>query len=31
MAELNFNPGEKVRFRLAHKELDGRVLESGDK
>ena len=31
MAELNFKAGDEVRLRLAHKELDGRVLESNDK
>jgi glutamyl-tRNA(Gln) amidotransferase subunit D len=30
MAELNFNPGDKVRLRLAKKEQDGTVLESYD-
>ena len=30
MAELNFNPGDYVRIRLALKELEGRVLESPD-
>jgi hypothetical protein len=28
MANLNFNPGDKVRLRLAKSELDGLVLES---
>jgi glutamyl-tRNA(Gln) amidotransferase subunit D len=30
MAELNFNPGDKVRLKLAKKEQDGTVLESYD-
>ena len=30
MANLNFNPGDEVRLRLAKEELDGRVLESSD-
>ncbi len=30
MAELNFKAGDEVRLRLAHKELDGRVLETGE-
>jgi len=30
MVELNFNPGDYVRFRLALKEIEGRVLESND-
>ena len=30
MAELNFKAGDEVRIRLAHKEIDGRVLESSD-
>ena len=30
MAELNFNPGDKVRLRLAMGERDGVVLESPD-
>ncbi|MDO8460756.1 MAG: Glu-tRNA(Gln) amidotransferase subunit GatD [Nanoarchaeota archaeon] len=30
MAELNFNAGDYVRFRLALKEMEGRVLESSD-
>jgi glutamyl-tRNA(Gln) amidotransferase subunit D len=31
MAELNFNPGDQVRLRLALKEIEGRVLETSDK
>ena len=30
MVELNFNPGDYVKFRLALKEIEGRVLESND-
>ena len=30
MAELNFQPGDEVRLRLAKKEVEGRVLESSD-
>lgn len=30
MAELNFNPGDYVRLRLALKEIEGRVLETAD-
>ena len=30
MAELNFNPGDYVRIRLAMKEIEGSVLESSD-
>ena len=30
MAELNFNPGDEVRLRLALEEIDGSVLESPD-
>ena len=30
MAELNFQPGDYVRLRLAMRELEGRVLESHD-
>lgn len=30
MADLNFNPGDQVRLRLALKEEDGIVLESSD-
>jgi glutamyl-tRNA(Gln) amidotransferase subunit D len=31
MVELNFNPGDEVRLRLAHEEREGIVLESSDK
>lgn len=30
MAELNFQPGDYVKLRLARKEVEGRVLESSD-
>lgn len=30
MAELNFNPGDEVKLRLALEEIEGRVLESAD-
>lgn len=30
MAELNFNPGDEVKLRLALEEIEGRVLESPD-
>jgi glutamyl-tRNA(Gln) amidotransferase subunit D len=30
MAELNFNPGDEVRLRLAQQEIDGIFLESPD-
>jgi len=30
MVELNFKPGDKVRFRLALEEIEGTVLESPD-
>jgi glutamyl-tRNA(Gln) amidotransferase subunit D len=30
MVELNFNAGDRVRFRLAKEEIDGLVLESSD-
>jgi len=30
MAELDFNPGDEVKLRLALKEQDGVVLESSD-
>lgn len=30
MAELNFNPGDEVKLRLALEEVEGRVLESPD-
>jgi len=31
MAELNFNPGDYVRFRLALREIEGRIIENSDK
>src|SRR3989338_5071455 len=31
MVELNFNPGDYVKIRLALKEIEGRVIESEDK
>ena len=31
MANLNFNPGDYVRLRLAREEIDGQVLENSDK
>jgi glutamyl-tRNA(Gln) amidotransferase subunit D len=30
MAELDFNPGDEVKLRLATREVDGRVLESSE-
>ena len=30
MTELNFKPGDKVKFRLAREEIEGNVLESSD-
>ena len=30
MANLNFNPGDYVKIRLAKEEVEGRVLESVD-
>ena len=31
MVELNFKPGDLVKFRLASEELEARVLEISDK